>query len=105
MKIIAGIKVGTTVDVIILREGKEKEVRIAIAERPEREKLAMRSKTSEYFGMTVQEITPEIAKHFGLADTNGVIVSEVKEGSPAGETGIRAEDIILQINKVKIFAM
>ena len=105
LKIIAGIKVGKSVDVVILREGKEKEVRIKIAERPERDKLALRSKTSEHFGMTVQEITPEIAKHLGLPDTNGVIVSEVKEGSAAGATGIRAEDIILQVNKVKIYEM
>ena len=55
--------------------------------------------------MTVQEITPEIADHLGLSDTKGVIVARVKEGSPAGDAGVRPEDIILQVNKVKVASM
>jgi len=89
----------------VLRDSKTKPFSVKISERPEREKLAMAEKTGKYFGMTVQEITPEIAKHFGLPNTNGVIVSEVKEGSPSGEAGIQPEDIILQINRAKIFTL
>ena len=105
LKIVATFRVGKSVKVKVLRDGKTKTFSVKVSERPEREKLAMAEKTGKYFGMTVQEITPEIAKHFGLPNTNGVIVSEVKEGSPSGEAGIQPEDIILQINRAKIFTL
>ena len=55
--------------------------------------------------MTVQEITPEIAKHLRLAIKKGVIVVDVQEGSVADEVGIQPQDIILQVNKMKIETM
>jgi len=102
LMVVAGIKVGETVKVTIMREGTEKVFTVRIAERPERELLAKRERSGEFFGMTVQEITPEIADHLGLPDTKGVIVSEVKQGGPADQAGIQPGDIILQVNRTKI---
>ncbi|HOP36286.1 MAG TPA: PDZ domain-containing protein, partial [Syntrophales bacterium] len=69
---------------------------------PDQERLIARGKTSQYLGMTVQEITPEIARHFGLKGTEGVVVSAVEPDSPAGKAGIEAEDVILQVNRTGI---
>jgi len=102
LRIIAGFRVGDIAKVTVLRNGKKKVFSVEISERPEREKIADLGKAPEYLGMTVQQITPEIAKHFRLTDTKGVIVSGVKEGSPSSEAGIQTGDIILQINRVKI---
>lgn len=102
LMIVAGIKVGETVKVNIMRDGTEKIFKVRIAERPERDQLAQREKGGEFFGMTVQGITPEIADHFGLPDTRGVIVSQVEQGSPADQAGIQPGDIILQVNRTKI---
>jgi serine protease Do len=55
--------------------------------------------------MTVHDITPEIAQYLGIPSRTGVIIVEVAEGSPADEVGIQAQDIILQVNKVKITSM
>jgi serine protease Do len=55
--------------------------------------------------MTVQEITPELAAHFGLSEKSGVVVTQVKEASPADEAGLRTQDILLQINKVQISSL
>ena len=52
--------------------------------------------------MTVQEITPEIAQHLGLSIKKGLIVADVQEGTAAEEVGIQPQDIILQVNKVKV---
>jgi len=99
--IVAGIKVGGTVKVNIVRDGTEKVFTVRIAERPERERLAKRERSGEFFGMAVQEITPEIADHLGLTDTKGIIVSDVKQGGPAEQAGIQPGDIILQVNRAK----
>ena len=53
-------------------------------------------------GMRVQGINKTIAKYFGLKKTEGVIVTEVKEGSPAEKAGFKAGDIILEVNGEKI---
>jgi serine protease Do len=50
-------------------------------------------------GLAVQDLTPEVARSLGLSDTQGVIVSDVEEGSPADEVGMRRGDVILEVNQ------
>ncbi len=104
LMMIAAFRVGETVKIKIIRDGQEKEVTLAVAERKEQAEVAAAGETGQAFGMVVQEITPEIAKHLGLS-TKGVIVVDVQEGSTADEVGIQPQDIILQVNKVKINTM
>lgn len=99
---VSRMRVGMETKVTVLRNGKEQAFTVTVSERPEQEKLFARGKTSEYLGMTVQEITPEIARHFGLRNVEGVIVTAVKNDSPAGKAGIEEEDIILQVNRMRI---
>jgi serine protease Do len=99
---IAGFRIGETIKVKINREGQEKIIPITIAERTEKSELASARQSGEAFGMAVQEITPEIAQHLGLSIKKGIIVVDVQEGSVAEEVGIQPQDIILQVNKVKI---
>ncbi|MBI4846379.1 MAG: PDZ domain-containing protein [Candidatus Omnitrophica bacterium] len=53
-------------------------------------------------GLKVMEITEEFASNFSLEDKGGVIVTEIAVNSPAEKSGIRVNDIILQINTNKI---
>jgi serine protease Do len=99
---IAGFRIGEAIKVKIIREGQEKIIPITIAERTEKSELASARQSGEAFGMAVQEITPEIAQHLGLSIKKGIIVVDVQEGSVAEEVGIQPQDIILQVNKVKI---
>ncbi len=56
-----------------------------------------------WIGITVQEITPELRKAFGIADTaGGVLVGDVVEGQPAARAGIRPGDIILSVEDRKV---
>jgi serine protease Do len=102
LMMIAGFRVGESVRIKFLRDGQEKEVSITVAERREQAEIAAAIEGGEAFGMAVQEITPEIAKHLGLTARQGVIVVAVQERSLADEVGIQPQDIILQVNKVKI---
>ena len=50
--------------------------------------------------MTVQELTPNLARNFQIKETSGVIVVQVEQGSPASDAGIHPGDIIEEINGV-----
>ena len=49
-------------------------------------------------GVSVYTVTPDIAQSLGLKDTNGALVSEVVQGSPADGAGIRPGDVVTSIN-------
>ncbi|MBN1472705.1 MAG: DegQ family serine endoprotease [Syntrophaceae bacterium] len=102
LSVVASLSVGKKVNVKIFREGKEMTLPIIVGERKETKEIAKGGKTSERFGMSIQEITPDMAKHFGLHEKAGVVITDIKEGSSAEEAGLKAQDIILQVNKVKI---
>ncbi|HYA13802.1 MAG TPA: DegQ family serine endoprotease [Syntrophales bacterium] len=102
MRIVAALTVGEKVKVKIVRDGKSQTFEVTVGERKEEKEIARRGKIGEFYGMAVQEITPELAKHFGLVDQTGVIITQIQEGSPADDAGLKIQDIILQINKVKI---
>jgi serine protease Do len=99
---IAGLKVGETIQVKIIREGQVKIFPILIAERTDKTEMASVGQAEGAFGMSVQDITPDIAAQLGLSQKKGVIVADVQEGSLAEEVGIQQQDIILQVNKTKV---
>ena len=49
-------------------------------------------------GVVVQNITPDLAKAFGLSSSAGVLVAQVQPGSAADKAGIKAEDVIMSVN-------
>lgn len=50
------------------------------------------------FGLTVQNITKELAKQFGAEESEGVIITTVQRGSIGESKGLRAGDIITMVN-------
>ena len=50
-------------------------------------------------GIEVLEITPEMAKNYGLSRTSGVVIVRVEEGSPADDAGLDPGDIIVEIDQ------
>jgi serine protease Do len=49
-----------------------------------------------WLGVAIQELTPELATQFGLADTKGVLVSDVMDDSPAKKAGFERADVITE---------
>jgi Do/DeqQ family serine protease len=49
-------------------------------------------------GVTVQQITPDLASSLGLPNTRGALISNVDEGSPAAKAGVRQGDVITAYN-------
>jgi serine protease Do len=103
--IVAQTEVGKNVSVVIIRDGKEQTINVTVGEREE-EKLARAetpsSATSTKAGLTVQELTPEIAEQLGYKGDEGVVISEVESGSPASEAGLRRGDLIKEVNRESV---
>ncbi|MEW6352005.1 MAG: DegQ family serine endoprotease [Thermodesulfobacteriota bacterium] len=49
-------------------------------------------------GVNVQTLNEALAKSFGVSNTNGALVSQVVEGSPAAKAGVKSGDVILEFN-------
>jgi serine protease Do len=49
-------------------------------------------------GVTIQELTRELAESFGLSSPNGALVSNVEKNGPADKAGIQASDVILKFD-------
>ncbi|GKS59523.1 MucD [Nitrospira sp.] len=51
-----------------------------------------------WLGVSIQELTPELAKEFGASDTKGALVADVLEGSPAAKAKLQRGDVITSYN-------
>jgi serine protease Do len=95
---VARVAPGTSVQLKVVRDGKQITVPIIIGELKDNEIAAVPGEESE-LGLTVQPLTPEMAQSLGLDRAAGLVVASVKPGSAADETGLRAGDVITQINR------
>jgi serine protease Do len=55
-----------------------------------------------WLGVYIQEVTPEIAQQFNLAEAKGVLVGDVIKNSPAEGAGIKTGDIIKKVNDEEV---
>ena len=54
---------------------------------------------AEEYGLTLQELTPELTNYLSLKSNQGVMVSGVRKGSRAEADGIETGDIIVEVGK------
>ncbi|MGB0910780.1 MAG: Do family serine endopeptidase [Nitrospirales bacterium] len=55
-----------------------------------------------YLGVGIQALTPELAKTFQLANSNGALVTDVKSGSPAASAGLKRGDAVVRYQESPI---
>ena len=95
---------GKKVKLEIWRGGKRRTVEVKIGKRPAKvAEAGARVEKEEWVGITVQELTPDLARRFGYKeDLKGVIITHVRPGSPAYSKGLRRGDVIREINGKEI---
>lgn len=105
---IASRKPGVKVAVGFLRNGKQQDTSVTIADRAKL--FAARLNDDEggsdestpkhnKFGLTVRKLTPEMADRLDMPAGKGVIVQDVKTGSFAEDINLNRGDVILEVNK------
>jgi len=73
-----------------------------IAQRVARQLIASGSVKRAWLGVSFQEITPELAAHFGGSFDGGALINAVVQGGPADKAGLQAGDVITAIGDQKI---
>jgi serine protease Do len=51
-----------------------------------------------FLGVTIQDITPELADQFKLKSSKGVIISDISPDSPAAKAELKSGDVVLEFN-------
>jgi len=95
---------GTKVNLVVIRNGEEKELSIELRAKESKAALAEAGgKEAKQLGITVQDLTPELAQQFGYPEEkSGVIVTDVDPASPAADVGISQGTLILEVNRQKV---
>lgn len=106
---IAGRKPGSSVKVGYVRNNKEQTTSVTIADRAklfaarlgtdEEEGGTDSQPTESKLGLTVSNLTADLADRLNIPPNKGVIVQDVKSGSFADDIGLNRGDVILEINK------
>jgi serine protease Do len=99
-RLVAATAPGTKAAVKILREGKEKTFSLTVTELTDEPGSAEVREGEEEspVGLTLEDLDANLARRFNLRETKGVVVTRVAPGTPAAEAGLRAGDLILEIN-------
>ncbi len=101
---VAMLKPGTKVEVVVLRDGKRKELTVELGQRPTEGALAAAEPSGalEQLGLTVQELTDELAERLGYEGQSGVVVAGVEPSSIAELAGITPGTLIVEVNRQPI---
>lgn len=109
---VAGTLPGTEIKLTVLRDGQTLEMTATLDEfetadantnppngqSPEAEKQSQNGK----LGLSLQPVTPEVAKQLGLSENEGLLVTDVDPAGPAAEAGIARGDVLLEIDRTAV---
>lgn len=111
---------GNRVKIKIIRDGDKKRLTVTLGEKsssisyelsPEKIIKLEKGKTLPFeftfysrpkLGILIQDLTQQLGEYFGVKDGEGVLITEVLEKSPAEEAGLKAGDVILEIDHQKV---
>jgi len=117
--IVEALEVGKEFPMVVLREGAQQTINITVEQMPENYTAALRRNRTptapdapeeeqaapefDSLGLQVQEVDEELRKQLQLGDTVvGIVVTAVKDGSPAATAGLQSGDIIEKVGSTKV---
>jgi serine protease Do len=100
-------KLGSKVQITYVRDRKEMQASVTVESREQvfagnsggRENPSSEESSPVKFGLHVETLTPERARHLGLQGQRGVVVSQVEPGSFAEDVGFMPGDVIIEVNR------
>ena len=106
---VASLAPGATANVGVLRNGRDQNLQVTLAELPDQKQpesedtdsgAATGNTGTERYGLTLQPLTSDTASRYGLDATDqGLLVTRVDPSSNAADAGIRQGDLIQEVNR------
>jgi serine protease Do len=102
--------IGSEISVEIVRDGKPLQLTYRAQQQPgdfETKALGKDSaepKSMDQLGMEIAPLDGEVAKQLGVEASQGVVITSVANGSPAGEAGLSPGMVIVEANRTKVNA-
>jgi serine protease Do len=105
--IVAKTPVGETATVTLRRDGKTQKVPVTVGKLPSERVTSEESSHAgqSQWGLQLQDVTPQMARQYGLADESGVMVVGVQPGSPADRAGLQRGDLIREVDRQPVQSM
>ncbi len=97
-------KPGAAVKLTVFRDGKSAELAMTVGTLPDKPLAPpadMREKEDQ-LGVVVKDIDEELAYKYRTADRSGVIITQIKEDSPAARAGLKAGDVLKEIDRMPV---
>ncbi|HHI02981.1 MAG: hypothetical protein DRP51_11265 [Candidatus Zixiibacteriota bacterium] len=121
-KTIRAMNPGDEVDILIIRDGNEETIAAILGSGDDEDfesdkifrwcgKPYSKSKTyiykefrsnDTYIGINLESLNDQLAEYFGVDDGEGILITEVLEDSPAEKAGLKAGDVIIEIDGEEI---
>jgi serine protease Do len=111
-QLVLSLPLGRPVDVVVVREGKARSLRVTVEEQPDefgrvalpRNRSPRRESEEtvnlDKLGLAVRELTPEMAQQLGYKESaNGVVVTRVERGGLAAEAGLQTGMLISHVDR------
>ncbi|MCK6622182.1 MAG: DegQ family serine endoprotease [Calditrichaceae bacterium] len=94
----------TAINLKVLRDGKQREINVKLAEFPEEEpQIAGNQRQNvESLGLRVENVSPELRRRYDLSNSEGVVITSVAQGSVAARVGLQEGDVITRLNRQNV---
>ncbi len=103
---VALLQPGSKAMLDIMRDGREKKIQVTIGEQPANfAKGGMypsQDQLLSQYGLTLQELTPELAQKFGYDEHSGLVISNVEADSPAEAAGLKPGQLVEEVNRERV---
>lgn len=102
-RLVAATAAGKSVPVQVIREGKEESLMLVIEKMQDGDDdVPPNQNSQDKLGLTVKDLTKELAANLRIKETTGVVVIDVKPDSLALTVGIQRGDILKEVNGIRI---
>ncbi len=117
-KVVRKKSAGDAVDLLILRDGQEKSISVILGKTPKDDLHVLeyspgdrKFKTYSYgfsglsggrIGVKVQDLSQQLGEYFGVEHAEGALITEALEDGPAYKAGLRAGDVIVEVDGERI---